>query len=204
MRQFIGFIKGRTTMSTSRFIIIKKSAVVSALLALAGAASMAHAESAPAPSPITLSSGSGSLTFSQDLISALNINNVSVSPVVQTVGAAVPSTGVTLTSSGGTLTFSDLKVDLANKAVFGTLVGSNGIGSQSNLSLFTLSDFPSSQSFALSTSALDAFKTSLGLINISDFGAITAITAAVPEPSTYVLMGLGLVGLGLAKRRQRG
>jgi hypothetical protein len=29
------------------------------------------------------------------------------------------------------------------------------------------------------------------------------LTPAIPEPSTYALMGLGLVGLALAKRRAR-
>ncbi|TDP86002.1 putative secreted protein with PEP-CTERM sorting signal [Aquabacterium commune] len=47
-----------------------------------------------------------------------------------------------------------------------------------------------------------------GVVNTAGFGSILSnITASVapvsqvPEPSTYVLMGLGLVGLGLARRR---
>lgn len=51
---------------------------------------------------------------------------------------------------------------------------------------------------------------STGVVNTAGFGSILSnITASVasapvsqvPEPSTYVLMGLGLVGLGLARRR---
>jgi len=53
---------------------------------------------------------------------------------------------------------------------------------------------------------------STGVVNTAGFGSIVSnITASVataggpvspvPEPSTYVLMGLGLVGLGLARRR---
>ncbi len=80
---------------------------------------------------------------------------------------------------------------------------------------------------SLTTEGFNAFSQSLGLLNlgksallgVTDFGTITATTVhmlmdgdnmtpppwyvgQVPEPSTYALMGLGLAGLVMARRRQ--
>ena len=77
---------------------------------------------------------------------------------------------------------------------------------------------------SITPQGLDAFSKSLGLqslgwatVNgVTDFGTITTILAAnvldtppplwhvssIPEPSTYALMGLGLVGLTAMKRRR--
>ena len=68
----------------------------------------------------------------------------------------------------------------------------------------------------ITTEAFDMFAQSLGLTTfgkasmggISDYGVITAstsvaVTPVVPEPSTYLQMGIGLVGLAFLARRIR-
>lgn len=68
----------------------------------------------------------------------------------------------------------------------------------------------------INPAAFDLFATSMGLTangitslkTVTDFGTIVSTvslkaTPAVPEPSTYALMGLGMVAVSLAARRRR-
>jgi hypothetical protein len=65
---------------------------------------------------------------------------------------------------------------------------------------------------SITTAGFNVFTQSLGLLTlgvgalqtVDDFGTITSTinVSAVPEPSVYALMGVGLVAVGLVSRRR--
>lgn len=168
--------------------------------------------------------------------------------------------GLTLTapvtnsvSAGGSIRITDLHVDGTTGLVNGTVVGGNGVGTQSNVALWRIGHLSATSVFAgtnscptlfcdyfgaegyslydvsltasdlhLTEEGKNLFKQSLGLLSLGqsallqvdpNMGTLTMTArfetpgiaiSAVPEPAVWSMMGLGLLGLCAASRRQPG
>jgi hypothetical protein len=135
------------------------------------------------------------------------------------------------TNSGGFLSITNIHADLVGRTVYVTLGGANGVGTIDNFALWSIGTIGGSTNYAAGTTtttlsglslvggatgdAFAKFSQSLGLTQagknalsaVTDFGTISSTVVAsaapsVPEPSTYALMGLGLVGISLVARRR--
>lgn len=262
--------KGRNLVEIDMKFALK-SIVAAVAFVAAGAASAAATTVNVGGSlnGLTLNGGTGTLSFSAELMAALDTGNVTissyapgvasvtkdssgsytnVSATAQVTSAVIDSVtnqymsvatsgGATQTSpvmkyvsSGGSLTVSDLNVDLVNKKVYATVIGANGVNTLSNYYLWDIVHPVTQDTFSagnntlsqvsglqITTAGFNTFVQALGLLSlgkgalgtVTDFGTITTVmnvsgtVPSVPEPSTYALMALGMVGIGLVARRRR-
>jgi PEP-CTERM motif len=116
-----------------------------------------------------------------------------------------------------TATFSNFSFDIASKTLFGNLTGTGVLASKlayntggallSAGSVITANGVTTASNFSLAP-ALSAYLTSKN-IQPSQVAAATgvvksiAMPSAVPEPSTYAMVLLGLGGIALAARRKK-
>ncbi|MEY2844189.1 MAG: motif [Pseudomonadota bacterium] len=166
---------------------------------------------------VTTSSNPGAMTVNLDATSGLKFTKL-FSPTITLSGfsldAATGELYGSLKVASGIITV----VDIQNQSVLKAGTFASSLGTSAGTSVpsstvardlgLTASNFALSQSFIdfmANTYNLDAnqFGYLAGLVKEVKIGTVATQPGVVPEPSTYALMGLGLVGMGLVARRKQ-
>ncbi len=146
-----------------------------------------------------------------------------------TGGAILTATALKGISNGGQIIVSDLEADLTAKVIRAHVVGSNAAGTYSFdqvIDLWSVTNIVGSTLIAgpgtyinelngltITAQGREVMINSLGLIKggitalegVTDYGRVTStiVATAVPEPSTYLMMGVGMLAVGVAVQRRR-
>ena len=205
---------------------ISRAALTAVVLAAAGNAMAANASislntsSLAALGTVTLS-GLGSDTFASTgtgtgtLTAPISSTTLSLADFAAPDGFLVTATTkVFLSTIVNTMAFTDFSLVLGTGVLNGSLVGGGstlaGLSYAGDLldadTIVTAAGVTTFSNFKIAT-GLSAYLTAAGLdpakLPVGDVVRSVSLASAVPEPTTYALMGLGLVGIAaLARRKQ--
>ncbi len=172
-----------------------------------------------------VTSGSGIFNTDTQILQVVGVSSVGGATMT-----AISDDGAT--NYGGFLSIQNIGADLPTRTIYADVTGGNGVAAK-RLAMWTFCDtcltgqtaFPavvgtttsvnSVSGLTITADAFEYFATALGpsdfgktsMAGIKAYGTFNTTSsmdvAKVPEPSTYALMGLGLVGIAAVARRRR-